>query len=213
MANVSGAGRSMGVGNLINFGRFQQGDRNRARDIKALVWRVLDVRDGQALIITEQGIDVRWFHKSSRNVTWETCTLRTRFLNGFFLETAFSTAERKRINMTTVRAEPNPEYETDQGKDTQDKVFLLSVREAEQYFRSNIKRQCYPTAYAWLRGANSWGPYNEHFQDTCWWWLRTSGCSNKYATGVDLGGNIRYGGSNVRNNGYCVRPALWLRLE
>ena len=213
MAKASGARRSVSVGDLINFGRFRQGDRNRDRDIKALEWLVLDVRDDRMLLITKQGIDVKWFHKSSRSVTWETCTLRTRFLNGYFLDTAFRPAERKRIVLTTVTADPNPETETDPGRDTQDKVFLLSTREAELYFRSNRARQCYPTDYAWSRGANSWGPYHESFSDRCWWWLRTPGWSNKYAAGVNLDGNIRYGGDGVRGNGNCVRPALWLRLE
>ena len=138
----------MNAGDSIHFGRFRQGDRGRDRDIKAIEWLVLDVRDGQALLISKHGLDVRWFHKSSRNVTWETCTLRTRFLNGYFLEMAFRPAERKRIAMTTVTADPNPETDTDPGRDTQDKVFLLSVREAEQYFSSRRTRLCYPTAYA-----------------------------------------------------------------
>ena len=203
----------MNAGASIYFGRFQQGDRGRDRDVKAIEWLVLDVRDGQALIISKQGLDVKWFHQSSRSVTWETCTLRTRFLNGYFLEMAFRPAERKRIAMTTVTADPNPETDTDPGRDTQDKVFLLSAREAEQYFSSRRTRLCYPTDYAWSRGANSWGPYHETFSDRCWWWLRTPGWSNKYAAGVDLDGNIRYGGDGVRGNGNCGRPALWLRLE
>lgn len=205
---------SLTKGNTICFGRYQQGDKGRARDVKPLEWLVLDVSDGRALLITKHGIDVKWFHKSTRSVTWETCTLRTLFCNGFFLNTAFKPAERKQIVLTAVKAEPNPHIpDTDPGRDTQDKVFLLSVQEAEKYFASNIKRQCFPTAYAWSRGANSRGPYHETFRDTCWWWLRTSGWSNKYAAGVDLGGQIRCEGQEVRSNGNCVRPALWIKLS
>ena len=204
--------RTVNGGGILRFGRFQQGDRGRDRDVKPLEWLVLDVCDGKALLLTKQGIDVKWYHKSSRSVTWETCTLRTRFLNDVFLHTAFSPAERKRILTTTVRAHPNPLTGTDPGNDTRDMVFLLSVREAEQYFRSKIKRQCCPTAYAWSRGANSRGPYHESYSNTCWWWLRTPGCSNKYAAGVDVSGNIRCVGMDVRSGGNCVRPALWLRL-
>ncbi len=199
-------------GGVMRFGRFRQGDQGRDRDVKPLEWLVLDVRGGKALLLTKQGIDVKWFHKSSRSVTWETCTLRTRFLNDEFLRTAFTPAERKRIAVTTVRADPNPATEADPGNDTQDKVFLLSVREAELYIRSKIKRQCCPTAYAWSRGANSRGPYHESYSQTCWWWLRTPGCSNKYAAGVDVSGNIRCVGMDVRSSGNCVRPALWLWL-
>ena len=208
MSEENGGRHTLSRRASIYFGRFQQGDQGRDRDIKAIEWLILDVRDGHALLISKQGIDVKWFHESSRNVTWETCTLRTCFLNGEFLNTAFRPAERKRIATTTVTADPNPEIETDPGRDTLDKVFLLSAREAELYFSSNIKRQCTPTPYTWSRGANSWGPCHESFSEQCWWWLRTPGWSNKYAAGIDLGGNIRYGGQSVRGNGNCVRPAL-----
>lgn len=49
----------MNAGASIYFGRFQQGDRGRDRDVKAIEWLVLDVRDGQALIISKQGLDVK----------------------------------------------------------------------------------------------------------------------------------------------------------
>ena len=107
--------RTVNGGGILRFGRFQQGDRGRDRDVKPLEWLVLDVCDGKALLLTKQGIDVKWYHKSSRSVTWETCTLRTRFLNDVFLHTAFSPAERKRILTTTVRAHPNPLTGTDPG--------------------------------------------------------------------------------------------------
>lgn len=55
----------MNAGDSIHFGRFRQGDRGRDRDIKAIEWLVLDVRDGQALLIAKQGIDVKWFHKTA----------------------------------------------------------------------------------------------------------------------------------------------------
>ena len=45
----------MNAGDSIHFGRFRQGDRGRDRDIKAIEWLVLDVRDGQALLIAKQG--------------------------------------------------------------------------------------------------------------------------------------------------------------
>lgn len=42
-------------------------------------------------------------------------------------------------------------------------------------------------------GCQSLESYHETFSDRCWWWLRTPGWSNKYAAGVALDGNIRYG--------------------
>ena len=213
MSDVIRAGASLRVGDTVPFGRYRQGDGNRPKDVRPLLWQVLDVADGRALLITKQAINVKWYHKSSRRVTWERCTLRTLFLNGRFLDAAFRPAERRRILVTAVRADRNPKYDADPGTDTQDRIFLLSASEAERYFDSRTARQCCPTDYARYRGANSWGPYHESFGDCCWWWLRTPGCTNKYAMGVDLGGDIRYAGQDVRSNGNCVRPALWLRLK
>lgn len=212
MSNANHAMPPVHVGATIPFGRYRQGDKDRDKDVRPLLWQVLDVAEGRALLITKQAINVKWYHKSSRRVTWAGCTLRTLFLNDRFLNAAFKPAERRQILVTTVRADANPKFETDPGPDTQDRVFLLSALEAERYFASRMARRCYPTDYARLKGANSWGPYHETFSDTCWWWLRTPGCSDKYAVGVDLGGDIRYAGQDVRSNGNCVRPALWIRL-
>ena len=45
-------------------------------------------------------------------------------------------------------------YDTSGGNDTQDKVFLLSYKEAcEEYFNSGESRICKPTTYARDRGA------------------------------------------------------------
>ncbi len=62
MINADTAEHSIQVGNTMRYGRFQQGDRGQERDIKPLEWIVLDVRDGHALLLTKQGIDVRWYH-------------------------------------------------------------------------------------------------------------------------------------------------------
>lgn len=47
----------------------------------------------------------------------------------------------------------------------------------------------------------------------CWWWLRSPGSGNKYASYVDWDGNIRYGGTQIDNSAGCVRPAMWISLK
>ncbi|MDR1464668.1 MAG: DUF4062 domain-containing protein, partial [Oscillospiraceae bacterium] len=64
-------------------------------------WRVLEVRDGKALLITKEVIDEKPYNEKWKGVTWETCTLRG-YLNGEFYE-SFSEADRAKIVETTVK--------------------------------------------------------------------------------------------------------------
>lgn len=59
-----------------------------------------------------------------------------------------------------------------------DKVFLLSAKEAEQYFKSDEDRKCNPTKLPIING----------FYGRCWWWLRSLGDYTDYATNVYPGG-------------------------
>jgi len=36
-------------------------------------WRVLDIKDDRALIITENIIELRWYHNDFVHTTWEIC--------------------------------------------------------------------------------------------------------------------------------------------
>ena len=44
--------------------------------------------------------------------------------------------EKEKIPLTDVSADINPEFNTNAGNATQDKVFLLSIIEAEKYLAS-----------------------------------------------------------------------------
>ena len=76
-----------------------------------------------------------------KSVTWETCSLR-KWLNDEFVNEAFSKKEQKYIPTVTVPAHKNPKYDTDPGKATKDKVFLLSAVEVKNILaliRENVK--------------------------------------------------------------------------
>lgn len=62
----------------------------------------------------------------------ENCSLR-EWLNEEFYNSAFSNSEKEQILSVTVPADKNPEYDTNSGNDTEDKIFLLSVSEAKKY--------------------------------------------------------------------------------
>jgi len=106
------------IGSIIPFGNYK--------------WRVLDVQDGNALIITEDVIEERPYNEENEGVTWRTCDLR-KYLNNEFLR-KFTKEQQGRIVEKKI---PNPDnlwYGTKGGRDTRDKVFLLSLEEVDKYF-------------------------------------------------------------------------------
>ena len=107
-----------------------------------------------------------------------------------------------------MTADENPEYDyVNQGNDTKDKVFLLSAKEAEQYFKNDEDRKCNPTKFATNKGA-----YKSD-EGQCWWWLRSLGYNTSYATFVDTDGSVDFYGYGVNRNDDSVRPALWINLK
>lgn len=104
------------------------------------------------LLLSEKGLDCKRYHDEYSGAVWENCSLRA-WLNETFYETAFSEEEKQRILLTDVTADPNPEHKTDPGNDTKDHVFLLSIKEAKEYFKTKASAECIPTAYAIAQGA------------------------------------------------------------
>ena len=166
---------------------------------------MLDAKDGKVLLISKFALDCKRYNASYTDVIWENCSLR-EWLNNDFIDSAFSAKEQAMIPPVTVSADKNPEYDTYPGGATQDKVFLLSIAEANKYFRSDSARQCEPTQYAAAKYANS-------DNGSCWWWLRSPGAYQYRAAYVDIGGAVDCYGDNVDYAYAAVRPALWINLE
>ncbi len=195
------------VGSIIKFGKYEQDDdtSNGKEDIE---WRILAKENGKVLLISDKALDCKPYNTNCEEVTWETCFLRA-WLNDDFLNDAFTKEEQAIINATDVSADENPNSKTSQGNDTQDKVFLLSIIEADLYFGNDNKRMCVPTTYARKKGAyTSETQYNDG--STCWWWLRTSGNSRYSAAYIHTYGHIYSSGVMVSNTHNGVRPAMWI---
>ena len=187
----------------------------------AVEWLVLDKKDGKELLISKYCLDAKEYDKNENNesVTWETCTLR-QWLNDEFFNEAFSEKEKELICDTHLQNPDNPEYGTDGGNDTTDKVFLLSIDEASRYFADNEARLTYATAYAKENGAGD---------KNAWWGLRSPGeDENNVAMVGDVGsisiysdgksvyvnkdGAVNCNGQNVGSN-FGIRPAIWANIE
>ena len=190
-------------GKIVQFGRYPQ--TTEGNDDTVVEWQVLD-RDGRnALLISRYGLDVQPYAWPSAQITWEQCTLRI-WLNDTFANRAFSQEEQQAILMTTVVNGSDEGYwKTDGGNDTQDKIFLLSYRQAEQYFDvtinndENIKSRMQPTDYALAHGAGKLG-----------WWLRSQGPEQGTAARVYSVGALDYDFTGFEE---CVRPALWVNID
>ena len=188
------------------FGTYEQ-DNDTKNGKEDVAWTVLAKEKNRILLISKYALDAASFHNRQEAVTWNNCALR-KWLNSKFIETAFSVKEQEQLVPTFILAQKNPKYETDPGKDTKDRVFLLSIDEAKQYFKSDAQRKCTPTRYAYQRGV---AINSENNISTCWWWLRTPGGEPDYAAFVNLQGVIHEYGSNVYNyKTSAVRPAMWI---
>ena len=194
------------VGDIITFGNYWQG-KNKSAGKQPVEWQVLDVKDGKALVISKYCLINHKYNEEWTGVTWETCTLR-KWLNDTFIKDIFSAEEMKAVMLSDVSADENPRYyTTNQGNDTKDKLFLLSIEEVEQYFDSDKKRQCKPTEYAVNHGA-----VTGIFSGNVFWWLRSAGFDSKHVSSVGRDGSVGNYGGVLGHDGTCVRPAFWLNL-
>ena len=197
------------VGDTVLFGTYEQ-DNDISNGREDIEWRVLETSDNKILVISEYALDCQQYNREDKSVTWEKCTLR-KWLNESFVNESFSAEEQKMIAKTMITADANPKYSTDPGKDTTDKVFLLSIMEADKYFGYDNK-MCVPTKYAIKNGAYTSSSYKKDDAATCWWWLRSPGYDSINAAGVGNDGDIDNYGNNVNDTDDCVRPALWIEI-
>lgn len=194
------------VGGIIKFGNYPQNRKDKKEPIE---WRVLavkvTVKGGKALLISQYALDCKKYNEEWKDTSWEKCTLR-KWLNNDFIKSAFSNTEQSLILLSEVTADKNPRGNINQGNDTKDKVFLLSAKEAEQYFKNDEDRKCAPTKFAVNNGA-----YEDKGQ--CWWWLRSLGNISSRASYVDSDGSVYFFGNFVNYDNGSVRPAFWINLK
>ncbi len=174
-------------------------------------WLVLDSDGNNKLLLSKMALDSLPYNEKFEKTTWEKCTLR-KWLNNEFLNEALSDYMNK-IVLTKVMADKNPEFDTDPGNDTQDKVFLLSIDELNKYFDApHYVRRCYATEYAKTTGIRLYDDCDENdpLYGSCWWWLRSPGTRSSYAAYVNRDGSVSLNGINVSIGNGAVRPALWI---
>ena len=206
-------------------------------------WRVLNRNGNDALLLAEVALDDQKYNTNYEDVTWETSSMR-RWLNGYgasvnqpktdyskknFINSAFTSTQRSAIKTTNVVNNNNIDFGTAGGKNTSDKVFLLSESEvyntdtaagygfAKDYSTYDEARRSRCSTYAYAMGTYRYYDTDAEYtkyNGNIWWWLRSPGNSSYYAAAVhEYGGVHRYGGDVHYNNHGGVRPALHLNLS
>ena len=186
-----------------------------------ITWRVLEVADGTALLMADRCLDAVPFHGEYRDVFWEDCDLR-KWLNGPFLEAAFTEEERQGIEVTAVSNASNHYFGTACGSGTRDRAFLLSEEEVFSSEKAvsygfqpsdaipDMARRLVPTDYAVARGA--WRSAAGETNGNGFWLLRTNGYTRDNVVYVGEGGYLYNRGISVTCVDAGVVPVIRVRL-
>ncbi|MDR0519013.1 MAG: Ig-like domain-containing protein [Clostridiales Family XIII bacterium] len=218
--------------------------------IEPIAWRVLKKQGNKLFLMSKDALDAKPFHINRSPVTWETSTVRS-WLNGYegleagdsaghpypdsFIGTAFTQDERSAIAVTDVVAETRTSdgYYINNGKDTKDKVYLLSYEEAISseygFMTDRVKedslKQAQSTPFARARGAfarteDSVNPDAYSSYSACkgnaLWWLRSMGLpynNNTPVTYATFDGSLKIHGATMDWQDFSVRPVLNLDMN
>lgn len=186
---------SFQIGDVISIGNSYTGAKGY---IDPMEWRVIDRKGMNALLLSEKVIDMRAF-QISESSTWDHSDIRD-FLNDEFYTKAFTDEERESILLSHVTADVNKYHKTvDAGDDTEDYIFLLSLKEVETLLPTEEDRICEWSNYA--------QKYNKTRTD---YWLRTPGADFRYVVTADAkNGELKEDENSINIKG-GVRPAMWV---
>ena len=167
-------------------------------------WRVLQSENGEAFLLSDVILDKQAYNENDEYITWKESSLRA-WLNDKFMNRAFSDEEKEKVNITEVVNKDNPVFGTKGGKNTSDKIFLLSLAE--------VSRKKDGKKYGLLDDEMKACENSDFSKNGSWWWLRSPGDDRYCAAVVNSDGWVYGDGSRVNGSDDGVRPALHLNLS
>ena len=223
------------IGDIVQMGTYEQdGD---AETEAPIWWDVLD-KDGDAvLLISYDVIAYQRFSDSRKCVIWEDSEIRT-WLNQEFYAEAFDETEQASIRETTLEnpstvgfaahVDPSGDVQVRESRpDTKDKIFLLSWKEAEQYYGNRLtdasilgrrpsravlqKRKAIFTDLI-IEELPAMYPYSRHLPDgteRLSWMLRSTGMKNYTIFVIGYEGKWDQDYPDSYNG---VRPVMWVNV-
>jgi hypothetical protein len=207
------------LGELVEFGSYEQDNKTETAN-EPIVWRVIDRKvEGDSkklLLISEKVLDSYVFDAELKGDKWADCDLRA-FLNGDFMDAAFSADEQAKLISTVNSTADNAKYVVDSGADTTDKVFVLSREEAEKLLVKYGWQKAQATLYSQNREEVG-GDYDNGVKvdpdyGTAAWWLRNAGENDINAMYMYYYGAVCEEGTLVRNTFVGVRPCVWVDVS
>lgn len=221
------------IGDIVQMGTYEQDGDAETED--PICWDVLD-KDGDAvLLISHDVIAYQRFSDSRKCVIWEDSEIRT-WLNQEFYAEAFDEEEQIREttleNLSTVgfaaHVDPSGDVQVRESRpDTKDKIFLLSWKEAEQYYGNRLtdasvlgrrpsravlqKRKAIFTDLI-IEELPAMYPYSRHLPDgteRLSWMLRSTGMKDYNILVIGYEGKWDQDYPDSYNG---VRPAMWVNV-
>ena len=214
-------------GELVPFGEY---------DSQEIVWRALSVKDGKALLLSENAVSQMPYNKedpeSEEYKGWDECSLRD-WLNGEFLQEAFSEEERPLIMQTQLKNNIFEDYERFDEEEQRKISRVITEGEDGVNYPDDLKEELYEEGldlsygsdtqdYVFLLGLNEAALYFDNDSDRILpegaseeaedsgsyyrrqWWLRDGMAS---AFSVDEEGQLS---TAYRTNMLSVRPAIYV---
>ena len=223
------------IGDIVQMGTYEQDGDAETED--PICWDVLD-KDGDAvLLISYDVIAYQRFSDSRKCVIWEDSEIRT-WLNQEFYAEAFDETEQASIRETTLEnlstagfaahVDPSGDVQVRESRpDTKDKIFLLSWKEAEQYYGNRLtdasilgrrpsravlqKRKAIFTDLI-IEELPAMYPYSRHLPDgteRLSWMLRSTGMKNYTIFVIGYEGKWDQDYPDSYNG---VRPVMWVNV-
>lgn len=223
------------IGDIVQMGTYEQDGDAETED--PICWDVLD-KDGDAvLLISHDVIAYQRFSDSRKCVIWEDSEIRT-WLNQEFYAEAFDETEQASIRETTLEnpstvgfaahVDPSGDVQVRESRpDTKDKIFLLSWKEAEQYYGNRLtdasglgrrpsravlqKRKAIFTDLI-IEELPAMYPYSRHLPDGTErlpWMLRSTGMKDYTILVIGYEGKWDQDYPDSYNG---VRPAMWVNV-
>jgi serine/threonine protein kinase len=206
--------QSYKVGSIVKFGKYD--------------WKVLDVKNGQALLLSKYILEKRMYSESTAyvvsvkddywrdpGINWAESDLR-QYLNSSFLN-QFTSTEQAKIQTTRLKNEHTIGIGSFRDtSDTNDKVFLLSLSEVSQYldgsddYEKNIRQ-----SFCAIDNSNNYKrtAYYLGTNQAGWWWVRSpTGGEDIVLSAISETGQIDTLGP-VQDEVGGVRPAMWVKIE
>ena len=223
------------IGDIVQMGTYEQDGDAETED--PICWDVLD-KDGNAvLLISHDVIAYQRFSDNLKCVIWEDSQIRT-WLNQEFYAEAFDETEQASIRETTLEnpstvgfaahVDPSGDVQVRESRpDTKDKIFLLSWKEAEQYYGNRLtdasvlgrrpsravlqKRKAIFTDLI-IEELPAMYPYSRHLPDgteRLSWMLRSTGMKDYTIFVIGYEGKWDQDYPDSYNG---VRPVMWVNV-